>query len=203
MSETTEEKPVTVNFSFKKFFLWVVIIIAAYQIFYSVPSKGMKVYNKFVVANQQVNKTWANVEALYQKRANLIDKLIAIADRYAAHEKSLLVEVTRARAMATNPNIGMTTNQKALDKFVVQQDVFSSFLSRLLIVLERYPNVQANQDYAVAMEELITVENQIVGVLNTYNTTVSEYNILVKSTPECFLASYFNFQEKAFFRRTA
>jgi LemA protein len=148
-------------------------------------------YNKFVRLDQTVKSAWAQVENQLQRRYDLIPNLVETVKGYAKHEKDVLIEVTNARA-----KVGGAGNVP--DKIAANNEL-SGALSRLLLVVERYPDLKANQNFLHLQDELAGTENRIAVERMRYNEAVKTYNQAIKSFPANLLAGMFGFKEGAFF----
>ncbi len=162
------------------------------------------VFNKMVSLDEASNSQWANVESSYQRRADLIPNLVATVKGYAAHESSTLEAVVEARAKATQTVIDPSnlTPQK-LAEFQAAQDGVSSALSRLMVVVERYPDLKANQNFLELQSQLEGTENRINVERNRFNEIVKEFNTTIKRFPGKLLNAFFGFEEKGYFEATA
>ena len=163
-------------------------------------------YNRLVGLSQNVDKQWAQVQNVYQRRADLIPNLVATVSGAANFEKSTLTEITTARAsvgqMKIDPNSAPTDPAK-LAEFEKAQGALSSALSRLLVVVERYPDLKATTSFRDLQAQLEGTENRISVERERFNETVKSYNIAVKSFPAVFYAGIFGFKEKPYFTATA
>jgi len=148
-------------------------------------------YNKFVRLDQSVKSAWAQVENQLQRRYDLIPNLVETVKGYAKQEKDVMIEVTNARAKvggaATVP-----------DKIAANNEL-SGALSRLLLVVEKYPDLKSNQNFLHLQDELAGTENRIAVERMRYNEAVKIYNQTIKSFPANLIAGMFGFKEAAFF----
>jgi len=163
-------------------------------------------YNGFVRSSQEVDKQWAQVETVYQRRADLIPNLVKTVEGAANFEKSTLMEVTQARAAVgqTQINPGQApTAPEQLEKFQRAQDNLSSALSRLLVVVERYPELKSNSNFLQLQAQLEGTENRISVERNKFNEVVQNYNTRVQSFPGVLLAGLFHFQPRPYFKAAA
>jgi LemA protein len=162
-------------------------------------------YNTMVTASQNVDSEWAQVQNVYQRRADLIPNLVATVKGYATHEKDTLTAVIQARAAATQPiiNAGSTPTQAQLNQFDQSQSALGSALSRLMVVVERYPDLKANQNFMALQYELSGTENRIAVERQRFNDAVKQYNILIERFPGKLSASIFGFKPKAYFAASA
>lgn len=162
-------------------------------------------YNKLVAGNNEVQKKWANVETVYQKRANLIPALENTVKSYANFEKTTLTDVITARSKATSITIDPTNVTEAdLAKFQAAQGELSGALSRLMAVVEQYPNLKADQQYLNFQREYTAIENSIRTETVYYNDSVEKYNNLSEQLPGSLLVAFFpKFSAKPVFKATA
>jgi LemA protein len=161
-------------------------------------------YNNMVSASQNVDSEWAQVQNVYQRRADLIPNLVATVKGYAAHEKETLTAVIQARAAAVQPAANTApTSQEQLNQFDQKQTALSSALNRLMVVVERYPDLKANQNFMSLQYELAGTENRITVERQRFNDAVKQYNILVTRFPGNLLGHMFGFKPRAYFAATA
>ncbi|MBN8787491.1 MAG: LemA family protein [Terrimonas sp.] len=161
---------------------------------------GCSGYNKMVGLDQDVKGKWGNVQSEYQRRADLIPNLVNTVKGAADFEQETLTKVIEARAKATSVNIdaGDLTPEK-LAQFQQAQGELSGALSRLLVSVERYPELKANQNFLNLQAQLEGTENRIKVSRNDFNTSVQQYNTVVKSFPNALFAGMFGFKEKGYF----
>ncbi|HBH06173.1 MAG TPA: LemA family protein [Flavobacteriales bacterium] len=175
------------------------IIIAAVAVFLLVP--GCNSYNSMVEMEENVSKTWADVETQYQRRSDLIPNLVATVKGYADFEQKTLTDVIEARSKASSINIDPSNlNAQSLQQFQSAQGELSSALSRLMVVVERYPDLKANEQFMSLQAELAGTENRITIARNKFNKVAQEYNTSIKKFPKRFYASLFGFDEAAYFK---
>src|SRR5881275_1489554 len=159
-------------------------------------------YNRLVRLQQSVDQSWAQVQNVYQRRANLIPNLVNTVSGAANFEKSTLVEVTNARAsvgrVQLDPNKAPTDSAQ-IQQFQAAQGQLSNALSRLLVVVERYPEIKANQNFLGLQAQLEGTENRISVERGNFNTSVQNYNTAVRSFPTNFIAGMFGFAPRPFF----
>ena len=162
-------------------------------------------YNRLVKLSQGVDSQWAQVQNVYQRRADLIPNLVSTVSGAASFEKSTLVEVTQARAsvgqVKIDPNSAPTDPAK-LAAFNQAQGQLSSALSRLMVVVERYPNLTATENFRDLQAQLEGTENRISVERRDFNTAVQNYDTAIKSFPAVFYAGAFGFQQKPYFSAT-
>lgn len=177
----------------------VLVVLAALLFFW-----GKSGYNSFVAKEQNVNAKWSNVETVYQKRANLIPNLERTVKSYSKFEQETLTKVVEARSKATSVNIDPTNMTEAdMAKFQAAQGELSGALSRLMVVVEKYPDLKANEQYINFQREITAVENSIRTETVYYNDAVQDYNTTIKQFPSNILANFTNFKEKPLFKADA
>ncbi len=159
-------------------------------------------YNRLVVRSQAVDQSWAQVQNVYQRRADLIPNLVSTVSGAANFEKSTLTQITEARAsvgqVKLNPN-SSPDNPQDLAAFDRAQGQLSSALSRLLVVVERYPDLRASANFQTLQAQLEGTENRISVERGRFNESVQAYNTAIKSFPAVFYAGMFGFREKPYF----
>jgi LemA protein len=161
-------------------------------------------YNGLVDANAEVEKKWADVESVYQRRADLIPNLVATVKGYAEHEESTLQAVTDARTRATSITINpATATPEQMEAWMAAQDEVSGALGRLLAIAESYPDLKANQNFLQLQAQLEGTENRISVERQKYNEAVKEYNVMVRRFPNNIIASMFGFDQKSMFEAQA
>jgi LemA protein len=161
---------------------------------------GVSIYNKLVTAEENVNQSWANVQNVYQRRSDLIPNLVATVKGVANFEQSTLTAVIEARAKATSVNINpKNLDEASLQKFQSAQDGLSSALSRLMVVMERYPELKATQNFSELQAQLEGTENRIAVERRNFNEAAMGYNTYLRSFPRNMIAGMFGFQKKAYF----
>ncbi len=165
---------------------------------------GKNGYNNFVAKEQNVNTKWSNVETVYQKRANLIPNLERTVKSYAQFEQETLTQVIEARSKATSINIDPTNmTEQDLARFQAAQGELTGALSRLMAVVEQYPNLKADQQFIDFQREYTAIENSIRAETVNYNSAVQDYNTTIKTFPNNILANFTNFNEKPLFKAAA
>ncbi len=158
-------------------------------------------YNKMVRLDEAVKSQWAQVENVYQRRADLIPNLVNTVKGYADFERSTLTQVIEARAKATSVQINADNlDPQSLQKFQAAQDQLSSALSRLMVVVERYPQLKANQNFLELQAQLEGTENRIAVERRKFNEETRKYNTYIKRFPQVFYARIFGFGEKGYFK---
>lgn len=158
-------------------------------------------YNKCIDANETVKSSWSNVENAYQKRLDLIPNIVATVKGYAEHEQETFTAVTEARAKASSINFDSENlTEENIAAFDAAQEELSGALSRLLVSVEAYPELKANQNFMDLQNELKVIENDIIVRRDEFNKTVKAYNILVLKFPRNIFAKMFGFKERAYFK---
>lgn len=158
-------------------------------------------YNGLVSQDETVANSWANVEAAYQRRADLIPQLVNTVKGYANHEKSTLDAVVSARTKATQMTVSVDElSEENIQKFQEAQGEVGAAISRLLAITENYPDLKANENFSELQAQLEGTENRINEVRKTYNASVKEYNVSVRKFPGNILAGMFGFERKAEFK---
>ena len=162
---------------------------------------GVGVNNQLVGSEQNVNEKWAQVQNVYQRRADLIPNLVETVKGFAAQERAVLEEVTRARASASSIQLTpeALNDPKALQRFQEAQNQLSGALSRLLVTVERYPELKSNQNFLQLQSQLEGTENRIAVERRRFNEAVRDYNTRVRRFPANLVASVAGFPPKAFF----
>ncbi len=165
---------------------------------------GCGKYNGMVGKDEVVKESWAKVESQYQRRADLIPNLVNTVKGAAEFEKSTLTGVIEARAKATSTTINADQlTPENIAKFQGAQDQLSGALSRLLVSVERYPELKANQNFLELQAQLEGTENRITVARNDFNTVVKDYNQEVRTFPTNLFAGIFGFAQKGYFTATA
>ena len=185
----------------KKSYIIIGVIVLAVIIMYS-SFKGT--YNNMVNKREAVTAGWAQVENVYQRRADLIPNLVEVVKGYASHEKETLEGVIQARAKATSVNIDASRlDANSIQQFQAAQDGLSSALSRLMVVVERYPDLKANQNFLELQAQLEGTENRISVERKKFNETAQSYNAYIQNFPTNIFAGMFHFEEKDYFKAAA
>lgn len=176
----------------------IVAIVALLLILFIAP------YNRMVGKDEACSKAWANVENVYQRRLDLIPNLVKTVQGAAQYEKGTLTEVIEARAKATSVQVDANNlSEESIAKFQAAQDQLSGALSRMMVTVERYPELKANQNFLELQAQLEGTENRIAVERNNFNTAVNEYNSLIRKFPNNIIAGMFNFDKKGYFKATA
>jgi len=168
-----------------------IVVVAALLIFFSIYGFAKGMYNNFVTLDESVKASWAQVENQLQRRYDLIPNLVETVKGFAQQEKDVFIGVTEARA-----KVGGAGNIP--DKIKANNEL-SGALSRLLLVVERYPDIKSNQNFLRLQDELAGTENRIAVERRRYNETVKQYNVTIRTFPNNLFAGMFNFEKAAFF----
>jgi len=157
--------------------------------------------NELVRADVDVSEKWSQVQNVYQRRADLIPNLVETVKGFAAQERTVLEEVTKARASVAGIKATpeLVNDPQAMKKFQEAQAQLGGALSRLLVTVERYPDLKSNQNFLALQSQLEGTENRIAVERRRYNEAVREYNTRIRVFPASLIASFRGFKEKAFF----
>jgi LemA protein len=162
---------------------------------------GCSSYNGMVGKDTNVQDLWAKVQTQYQRRSDLIGNLVKTVQGAADFEKGTLTAVIEARASATSIKLdAKDLTPENLAKYQAAQDQLSGSLSRLLVSVEQYPNLKANQNFLELQAQIEGTENRISVARDNFNSGVKEYNLSVRTFPNSILAGIFGFAQKAFFQ---
>jgi LemA protein len=158
-------------------------------------------YNEFQSLDEEAKASWAEVLNQYQRRADLVPNLVETVKGYAAHEKEVFTEVTKARASIGGIQMTpeMLSDPAAMAKFQAAQSQMTSALSRLMLVAENYPNLKADQGFRDLQAQLEGTENRVTVARNRYIATIKDYNIAVRSFPKNLTAMVFGYDVKPSF----
>lgn len=165
---------------------------------------GCSTYNGMVNADEEVNEAWSNVQTVYQRRADLIPNLVATVKGAADFEKSTLEAVVNARAKATSMQVNASDlTPEKFQQFQAAQGELSQALGRLLVSVERYPELKANQNFRDLQAQLEGTENRISTERRRYNAAVTSYNKKVRTFPNSMFAGIFGFDRRDQFQAEA
>ncbi len=179
----------------KKKSTWIIIAAIAVIVIW-----GIKVNNSMVTMEETVSKAWANVENVYQRRADLIPNLVNTVKGYAQHETSTFEAVVNARAKATSITVNpenMTADQ--LKEFQKAQNEIGGALGRLIAVSESYPELKANENFKELQAQLEGTENRIAVERKNFNDEASKFNTYIRKFPQSIIAGMFGFEKKPYF----
>lgn len=158
-------------------------------------------YNNMVNLQEKVSMQWADVENVYQRRADLLPNLVKVAKAYASHEKETLEGVIQARAEATKVNINADQlTEENLERFERAQQGLSGALSRLMVVSEQYPDLKANENFRNLAVQIEGSENRITVERRKFNEVVQQYNTTIRKFPANIYAGWFGFESKPYFK---
>jgi len=184
----------------KKSVLGIIIVVAILALFVF---WGIATYNNLVSKEEAVKAQWANVENVYQRRADLIPNLVATVKGYATHEEKTLTEVVEARAKATQVVINPSKlNDANVSAYENAQNGLTGALSRLLVSVERYPDLKANQNFLDLQSQLEGTENRIAVERRKYNEVAQQFNTMIRSFPANLIAGMGKFEIKGYFKST-
>jgi LemA protein len=161
-------------------------------------------YNQMVSKEEAVGGQWANVEAAYQRRADLIPNLVSTVKGYAQFEQETLLGVVEARSKATGVQVNADKlDEASIKKFQESQAALSGALSRLLVVVEKYPDLKANQNFLELQSQLEGTENRISVERRRFNEMVQDYNAYIRKFPNNLISGMFGFEKKGYFKADA
>ena len=177
------------------------IIIGVIILFIFIAYSSMKsTYNNLVTLNEDVKIKWSQVENQYQRRSDLIPNLVKTVKGYADFEQETLTAVIEARAKATSTTIDANNlNAQSLQQFQQAQDGLSSALSKLMVVVERDPDLKANQNFLQLQAQLEGTENRIAVERRNFNTSAGEFNTKIRTFPANLYAGFFGFEKEPYF----
>lgn len=176
--------------------LWIVLIVVVL-----IGLWLTRIYNSLVTADENVSTAWSQVENVYQRRLDLIPNLVSTVQGAADFERNTLNEVIQARAAASSINLDAgNLNEANLAAFQQAQDGLGQALSRLMVVIERYPDLKANQNFRDLQSQLEGTENRIAVERNRFNEAVRIYNTSIRRFPKNVIAGMFGFEARAYFQ---
>lgn len=178
-----------------------IVLLAMFGIY------GVSSYNGLISMDEEVSEKWAQVQNVYQRRLDLIPNLVNTVKGYASHERETLEAVINARASATKitPEAlqGALSNPQAFQNFEAAQLALSGALSKLMVVVERYPDLKANENFLALQSQLEGTENRITVERKRFNEVVRDYNKNVRRFPKSLVANLFGFEKKTMFEASA
>ena len=181
---------------------WIPILVVLGIIAVAVMALAGK-YNKMVDLDEAVDSQWGNVENVYQRRADLIPNLVETVKGYASHERETLEAVIKARAEATKMSAELTpetlNDPQLMQKFQAVQGELSSALGRLMVVIEKYPELKANEGFRDLQVQLEGTENRIAVERRRFNEQAQEFNTVIRRFPANMVAGMFGFSKRAYF----
>lgn len=161
-------------------------------------------YNTMIEKQEAVTAQWSQVENVYQRRSDLIPNLVSTVKGYADFEQETLTAVIEARAKATSVNVDASKlDASSIQNFQAAQDGLSSALSKLMVVVERYPDLKANQNFLELQSQLEGTENRIAVERKKYNETAQAYNTYIRKFPNNMIAGMFDFEKSEYFEADA
>lgn len=181
----------------KKISIVIVAIIAVILVM-----SGFSKYNSIISMDESANAAWSQVLNQYQRRTDLIPNLVETVKGYAAHEQETLQSVVEARAKATQTtvNADMLSNEAAMERFQAAQSQLSSALSRLMVVVEKYPDLKANENFLALQSQLEGTENRITVARQDYIHAIQAFNLSIRTFPGNIISNWFlGFEPKANF----
>lgn len=178
---------------------WIILGVIALVVVWAI-----SIFNGIVRLEENVNSQWANVESVYQRRADLIPNLVNTVKGYAAHEQETLQAVVDARSRVGSVNLkAEDLTPENIQKFQEAQSNFSSALSRLMVVVEKYPDLKANQNFLELQAQLEGTENRISVERMKFNDMVKSYNQKIRRFPANLLNAMYGFEQKGYFEAEA
>lgn len=183
----------------KSTIIWIVVGVVVLLLF-----SGFKgTYNRMVTMEEGVTSQWSQVENVYQRRSDLIPNLVNTVKGYASHERETLEGVINARSKATGVNINSENlDANSIKQFEQAQAGLSSALSKLMVVVERYPDLKANENFRDLQVQLEGTENRIANERRKFNEVTQLYNTYIRNFPQTIYANIFGFNRKAYFEAT-
>lgn len=183
--------------------LWITLAIVAVIVIVAYSAlKGS--YNSMVTKDEEVKTAWSQVENQYQRRMDLVPNLVNTVKGYATHERETLEGVVNARAQATRTTIDPSNlDEQSMKRFQAAQGELTGALSRLMVILERYPDLKANQNFLELQAQLEGTENRISVERKRFNETARGYNTYIRSFPRNLLAGMFGFHPMPYFSADA
>lgn len=181
-----------------------IILIAVVVVIFLMISNVIGKYNTMVTMDEGVDAAWSQVENVYQRRADLIPNLVSTVKGYAEHERETFTAVTEARSKVNNINMeGIVNNPAAMKNFQASQGQLSGALSKLMVVMEKYPDLKANQGFLDLQTQLEGTENRIAVERGRFNKAAQAFNTIIRRFPGSIYAGMFGFEKKAYFEADA
>ena len=175
---------------------WIIIVIIVGIILFW----GVGTYNGFVKKQEAMTKAWSQVENVYQRRADLVPNLVALVKNYAEYEQGTLFAVTEARAKAAKSTVNMENfDENEFANFEAAQDELGNSLNRLIVTVENYPDLKANEEYLSLQAQLAGCENRILTERERFNEAAKSYNQSVRKFPSSLIAKMFGFEKRPYF----
>ena len=165
---------------------------------------GWTTYNGFVTKQENMTKAWSQVENVYQRRADLVPNLVALVKNYTEYEQGTLLAVTEARAKAAKSTVNTENfDENEFSNFEAAQDELGNSLNRLLVTVENYPDLKANEEFLTLQAQLAGCENRILTERERFNETAKAYNQSVRKFPSSLIAKMFGFEKRPYFEAEA
>ena len=182
----------------KKFIITLLIIVGVVFLW------GWFTYNGLVAKQENVTKAWSQVENVYQRRADLVPNLVAVVKNYTEYEQGTLIAVTEARAKAANAYVNTENfDENQFANFESAQKELDNTLNRLIVSVENYPDLKANENYLTLQAELAGCENRIQTERERFNEAAKAYNQSVRRFPSNIIAKMFGFEKRPYFEADA
>jgi LemA protein len=182
----------------------IIILIVLAVIGFGLYSFFKGAYNNLVIKDEAVTTAWSNVQTQYQRRADLIPNLVNIVKGYAEQEKDVLTSVIEARSRASSIQLNAEDlTAENMQQFQAAQTQLSGALSRLLVVVEQYPELKSNQNFLELQAQLEGTENRIAVSRDRFNETVQDYNVYMRQFPRNLVAGMLGFERKTQFQADA
>lgn len=162
---------------------------------------GIGTYNGFVKKQEAMTTAWSQVENVYQRRADLVPNLVALVKNYAEYEQGTLIDITEARAKkAAAATVNMENySESDLQNFQTTQEELGESLNRIIVSVENYPDLKANEEYLTLQAQLAGCENRILTERERFNEAAKAYNQSVRKFPSSLIANMFGFERRAYF----
>lgn len=165
---------------------------------------GIGAYNGFVKKQEAMTTAWGQVENVYQRRADLVPNLVALVKNYAEYEQGTLIAVTEARAKAANATVNTENfDETEFSNFEAAQKELGNSLNRLIIEVENYPDLKANEEYLTLQAQLAGCENRILTERQRFNEAAKAYNQSIRQFPNSLVANMFGFEKRPYFEAEA
>lgn len=178
----------------KKFLLVLLIIVGIILLY------GWMTYNSLVTRQENVTKAWSQVENVYQRRADLVPNLVSVVKNYAEYEQGTLIKLTEARAKAANATVHTESfDNTEFSNFESAQKELDNTLNRLIVSVENYPDLKANENYLTLQAELAGCENRIQTERQRFNEAAKAYNASLRHFPTNMIAKMFGFEKRPYF----
>lgn len=161
---------------------------------------GIGAYNGFVKKQEAMTTAWGQVENVYQRRADLVPNLVALVKNYAEYEQGTLIAVTEARAKAAKTTVNTENfDETEFANFETAQKELGNSLNRLIVEVENYPDLKANEEYLTLQAQLAGCENRILTERNRFNEVAKDYNASIRKFPRSIIANMFGFEKRPYF----